>query len=176
MYDFKAFAQDLEQLASSLDSWEAMIQEGAKAMNQLLAHPELVSREIADQINQGEASGKVYQSPEHGFVIHVFTWSPGSKTPIHDHHTWGIMGIYRNSLQVIDYDMTPLEGNMIDVSPREPVIAGEGTIAYVLPPYEEIHEIENIGDDLAISIHVYGKEIDQYNIFDLKNKEIRQAK
>lgn len=34
-----------------------------------------------------------------------------------------------------------------------------GDVSVLVPPEEDIHRVENAGDDIAISLHVYGDDI-----------------
>ena len=43
---------------------------------------------------------------------------------------------------------------------------GQGGVAYLLPPYEEIHRIGNTSNKPTISLHVYGRDLDEINVFD----------
>ena len=42
----------------------------------------------------------------------------------------------------------------------------QGGVSYLLPPYEEIHWIGNTSEQPTISLHVYGRDLDQVNVFD----------
>ena len=39
--------------------------------------------------------------------------------------------------------------------------------------YQEIHKIGNNTEKDSISIHIYGRDIDEVNVFDLENNEVR---
>jgi predicted metal-dependent enzyme (double-stranded beta helix superfamily) len=41
-----------------------------------------------------------------------------------------------------------------------------GSTSYLLPPYQEIHAIGNNTDRTTVSVHVYGRDIDEVNVFD----------
>jgi predicted metal-dependent enzyme (double-stranded beta helix superfamily) len=40
----------------------------------------------------------MHKDPQGRFVIIVMTWGPGHGTPIHDHGTWGVVGMLRNGI------------------------------------------------------------------------------
>ena len=42
----------------------------------------------------------------------------------------------------------------------------KGGVSYLLPPYEEIHWIGNTSGRPTISLHVYGRDLDEINVFD----------
>ena len=39
-------------------------------------------------------------------------------------------------------------------------------MAYLLPPYDEIHRIGNTTGKPSVSLHVYGRDLDTVNVFD----------
>jgi hypothetical protein len=43
---------------------------------------------------------------------------------------------------------------------------GKGSVAYLLPPYEEIHRIGNTTGKPTVSLHIYGRDLDEINVFD----------
>jgi hypothetical protein len=93
---------------------------------------------------------------------------PGQMTPIHDHACWGVMGLVQNSLEEICYDRLD-DGKRPDYAELEQsrgTDVGQGGVAYLLPPYEEIHRIGNTSNKPTISLHVYGRDLDEVNVFD----------
>lgn len=173
MYNFRNFAADLEQIVSSAHSNMDIIRLGAGALRNLLNNNNLFSNEYINGLLDGTEDATVYHSQDNNFIIQVFTWEKNSQTPIHDHETWGIMGIYHNQLQVSEYQLveTSRPGNY-DLNETESYYADKGSVCYVLPPDEEIHKVMNPTENLSVSIHIYGKPIKEYNIYDPENDEI----
>jgi hypothetical protein len=78
------------------------------------------------------------------------------------------MGILQNSLEEVCYDRLD-DGSRPDRAELQEVRGtqvGRGTVAYLLPPYEEIHRIGNTTGKPTISLHVYGRDLDAVNVFD----------
>lgn len=110
----------------------------------------------------------LHRDPWNRFVVLALVWQPGQMTPIHDHSCWGVMGILQNSLEEVCYDRLD-DGSRADVAELEQsrgTDVGKGSVAYLLPPYEEIHRIGNTSDKPTISLHVYGRDLDEVNVFD----------
>lgn len=167
MYTFSNFAGDLENIVDTSNSYQSLIDRGIEIMRKLIANPELIDKEQLVLINEGQIDNTVYKSEKNNFIVQIFTWYPHCETPIHDHNTWGLMGIYQNGLRVAEYNFK--NNNLTET---QNYIAEQGDVCYLIPPDEEIHQISNTTDDMSISIHVYGKTIDEYNIYDLENGEI----
>ena len=99
---------------------------------------------------------------------------PGQATPVHDHSCWGVMGVLENSLEEIGYDRLD-DGSrpgFAELQPSRGSNVAQGSVAYLLPPYEEIHRIANVGDQPTVSIHVYGRDLDEVNVFDTETSKV----
>ncbi len=93
--------------------------------------------------------------PFERFSIVSFVWGPGQQTPIHDHMTWGVVGQLRGRETSTNYRRR--EDRSLYVSSVDTLEVGQ-TIAFS-PDQGDIHQVINGGDDVSISIHVYGGNI-----------------
>ena len=116
----------------------------------------------------------LHRDPKNRFVILSLVWMPGQATPIHDHACWGAMGLIQNSLQEVCYDRLDdgSDPSRAEIVQSRDSQVGRGTVAYLLPPYEEIHRIGNNTDKPTISLHVYGRELDEINVFDQATSKV----
>lgn len=91
------------------------------------------------------------------FSVVSFVWGPGQRTPIHDHLTWGIIGMLRGA--EISISMTPdPAGGPVRAGPADRL--AEGEVVAVSPMLGDVHVVENaLADRPSISIHVYGGNI-----------------
>jgi predicted metal-dependent enzyme (double-stranded beta helix superfamily) len=173
MFNFNNFAQELENIVSSADSYKSIIDASTDSMRKLLANNYLLDNTAISGFLDGSIECTVYKSEHNNFVVQVFVWEGGAGTPIHDHDTWGIMGVYQNQLKVTEYSLKSFEqSENFYLDQTQTFIADPGAVCYLIPPDEEIHQIMNPTDNLSVSIHVYGKSIDEYNIYDLENDKI----
>ena len=110
----------------------------------------------------------LHRDEQNRFVVLALVWMPGQVTPIHDHSCWGVMGLIHNMLEEVCYDRLD-DGKRPDFAELEQsrgTDVGQGGVAYLLPPFEEIHRIGNTSDKPTISLHVYGRDLDEVNVFD----------
>jgi predicted metal-dependent enzyme (double-stranded beta helix superfamily) len=105
---------------------------------------------------KGYAPGRYlcYKDPDLGFVVMFFVWGPGNGTAIHDHGTWGVEAVLKNSLKITNY--TSCEKNP---QPTDSFVAEAGSLMHNLPPERDVHKVEHHSGDYAMSLHVYGKEM-----------------
>lgn len=99
----------------------------------------------------------LHVEPDGSFSIVALVWLPGQATPIHDHVSWCVVGVRQGNEHEIVYRLVEQDG----VSWLEPAGASTnptGSVAALVPP-GDIHHVANEGDDLAVSLHVYGADI-----------------
>lgn len=91
------------------------------------------------------------------FSIVSFVWGPGQTTLIHDHTTWGLIGMLRGAEIEQHYARSADETLIEDGSPHRLVA---GSVDAVSPRMGDLHRVSNAYDDrTSISIHVYGGNI-----------------
>jgi 3-mercaptopropionate dioxygenase len=100
----------------------------------------------------------IHVAPDGGFSIVVVVWQPGQTTPIHDHVSWCVVGVYEGEEEEIGYRLYEDDGGRYLVE-HEVEVAHPGQVTTLLPPEEDIHRVTNAGTGKAISIHVYGADI-----------------
>ena len=90
---------------------------------------------------------------EAGFSILAVVWRPGQITEIHDHIVWCsfliMQGAETETLYELDGDRLLEAGTTI--SPA-------GSASAAAPP-DDIHRVHNTGDEIAITLHVYGADL-----------------
>lgn len=117
----------------------------------------------------------LHKDPQNRFMVLALVWQPGQVTPIHDHACWGVMGIVDNSLEEHCYERLD-DGSrrgFCELEQTRGTDVGKGGVAYLLPPFEEIHWIGNTTDRPTISLHVYGRDLDEVNVFDAEAGTVR---
>ena len=85
----------------------------------------------------------------------ALVWLPGQRTPIHDHVSWCVVGVYRGVEREVHYRLTERD----ELVPVGAVDARAGHVEALVPPASNIHRVEAVGDEKTISIHVYGADI-----------------
>jgi len=101
----------------------------------------------------------LHVADDRSFSVVGLVWYPGQLTPIHDHVTWCVVGVLEGEESQTRYHlMADAGGRYLAVSGNE--IAPRGHCSSLVPPEENIHKVMNAGDACAISIHVYGADIE----------------
>ena len=139
-------------------SWQQTADRVAAALRASLAKhglpgPGLLSPEQLAGDPGGYQSYLVHAEPDGSFSIMVMVWLPGQQTSVHDHLAWCVTAV----LQGTEYEeVYANRGDHLEVVGRNanPV----GTVSGFAPP-GDIHRVTNIGDAVAVSLHVYGTDI-----------------
>jgi predicted metal-dependent enzyme (double-stranded beta helix superfamily) len=109
----------------------------------------------------------LYRDPELGFTALVMTWGPGQRTPLHDHAgIWCVEGVLEGEMEVCRYELLdePGEG-VFHFAARGTLPAHAGSAGALIPPLEH-HVLTNPSDRMALTLHVYGGEMDHCTVFE----------
>jgi predicted metal-dependent enzyme (double-stranded beta helix superfamily) len=98
----------------------------------------------------------LYRDPAVRFCVVSFVWGPGQSTPVHDHCTWGLIGVLIGAESITRFGVGP--DGLVQEGPEERRTRGE--VDAVSPRIGDIHRVANaVADASSISIHVYGGDI-----------------
>lgn len=120
---------------------------------QLRAHlpgPDVLSDEARLGSPDGYRSHTLHVEPDGSFSVIAVVWRPGQLTRIHDHLTWCVVGV----IQGVEHeDVYDVDLNLVGSS--------DGMVGDVngFAPPGDIHRVHNIGDEVGISIHIYGTDV-----------------
>jgi predicted metal-dependent enzyme (double-stranded beta helix superfamily) len=95
--------------------------------------------------------------PDKRFSVVSFVWGPGQGTPIHNHLTWGLVGVLRG--RELSQRYRTVEGEApVPVGAIQ--TAGPGEISSVTSEFADAHRVWNgLAHETTISIHLYGGDI-----------------
>jgi 3-mercaptopropionate dioxygenase len=102
----------------------------------------------------------LYVSPDRRLSIVSLVWLPGQRTPIHDHVSWCIVGVYEGRELETRYRAVERDGKRW-LEETGSVEARPGHVEVIVPSEEDIHAVTAVGDEPTISIHVYGADLAQ---------------
>ncbi|MEZ4520561.1 MAG: cysteine dioxygenase family protein [Thermomicrobiales bacterium] len=100
----------------------------------------------------------LHVEPGGSFSIVSLCWLPGQETPIHDHVSWCVVGVHQGLELETNYRLAVDADGEETLAETEILSCTPGMTEALTPP-GDIHKVSNAGDDLAISIHIYGADI-----------------
>ncbi len=147
------FIQGMTRLADAQAGLDRWFSEGRDLLAGLVRNDDWLPAAFAEP-------GPTYRQyllhcdPLERFSVVSFVWGPGQRTPVHNHMTWGLVGMLRG------------EEISTDMKPGAPMLSGQvdhlraGEVICVEPGADDIHVVENaFADRTSISIHAYGANI-----------------
>ena len=102
----------------------------------------------------------LYRAEDSSLCLFSLVIPPRSRTPVHDHLAWGLVGIYRGQQDETIYrrlDDGSEEGTArLEIQTQQRLSAGE--FYALLPPQDDIHYVETVSDVPSISIHLLAND------------------
>lgn len=100
----------------------------------------------------------VWVEPDGTFSIASGVWNVGQTTPVHDHGTWGVIGIYQGVEHEVSFKPTNIgrdvrfrETGARDVAERQVIVCCTSD--------QDIHRVSCGSGVPCVGIHVYGADI-----------------
>jgi 3-mercaptopropionate dioxygenase len=151
---FTAFAADLEGLADAPRAigerlGALLAQDGWLAPEHRKAHPDHYRQHL------------LHVSADRRLSIVALVWLPGQRTPIHDHVSWCVVGVYEGRERETRYRAVESAGRR-HLEAVGSIEALPGHVEVIVPSAEaDIHAVTAVGAKPTISIHVYGADIER---------------
>ena len=98
-------------------------------------------------------------SPSRRFSLLSLVWLPGQVTTIHDHICWCVVGVLQGVEREQRFSLRAEANGARWLAPLTEETLTLGNVSVLVPPDENIHRVANAGEQLAISLHVYGADI-----------------
>ena len=118
------------------------------------------------------ARNLIFAGDDDCLSLFTLVWAPGQWTPIHDHGTWGVVGVVEGVLEEQsfvrvdrDADEHPDEG--IELLRGGLVLLPPGAVATFVPNPDHIHVTgvpANRGP--VLSLHLYGRFLNAFHVYD----------
>jgi predicted metal-dependent enzyme (double-stranded beta helix superfamily) len=86
----------------------------------------------------------------------ICVWMPGMVTPIHDHGSWGVIGVMEGRETTATYKRG--DSTCRSLVPTTEFVCNEGDTTSFLPG-DDIHQVQNEGPTKAVSLHLYGVDL-----------------
>ena len=117
------------------------------------------------------ARNAVHLSPDGSFSLFALVWRPGQWTPVHDHGTWGVVGVVDGVLAERGYQRTDGDddrGEGIVLERGGMVMLPPGAVTSFVPNPDHIHMTGVDADaEPCLSLHLYGRVLSDFHIYDV---------
>lgn len=119
----------------------------------------------------GYTRNLIFQAPDDSLSLYALVWLPGQWTPVHDHGSWGVVGVVEGVLEERSYvRLSPDRGadEGIELARGGIVLLPHGAVTSFVPNPDHIH-ITGVPADRprAVSLHLYGRTMNDFNLYDV---------
>jgi 3-mercaptopropionate dioxygenase len=135
--------------------WKETAQCVARELDRHLPTPDVLTNEQRVGDPRGYRSYPLHIEPDGTFSVVALVWRPGQVTPIHDHVTWCVFAVIQGMEHEELYEFDEERDCLVEAGTKT---NDAGDVSGFAPP-GDIHRVRNVGDDTAISIHVYGTDV-----------------
>lgn len=150
------FVHVVEQVLSAQRPESELMELVVPAMARLIARDDWLPQSMARPDARYYRQYLLHRDASARFSVVSFVWGPAQATPVHDHLTWGVIGMLRGGEFTQRFSRGP-SGQLVQGT-EERLLAGD--VACVSPRIGDIHRVRNAFDDqVSISIHAYGADI-----------------
>src|SRR6478672_1455880 len=157
-YSLETFIADLDQITAVETSQDKIIAAAKPLLQRLVSQPDCLDPKYKNRGATAYGRYMLHRAPR--FNISSVVWGPGDNAKAHNHDTWGLVGVVENEIQEtrfrrLDDGSKPGYGKL-EVKAVQKNSAGR--VSCLVPPNDDIHEMNNVSDRNTVEIHVYGKD------------------
>jgi predicted metal-dependent enzyme (double-stranded beta helix superfamily) len=163
--EIRALIAETERLVRDVADDAARVKQLRPAFARLLAAegwlPDAYAQpDLKSGMGGGIGQYALYRADDGSLCLYYLLIPPRSRTPVHDHLAWGLVGLYRGEQDETVYqrvDDGTVEGTArLEVLQQQRLRAGE--FYALLPPHGDIHYVETVSDAPSVSIHLLAND------------------
>jgi predicted metal-dependent enzyme (double-stranded beta helix superfamily) len=146
---------------------ESALRRAAPFLARLVEDPDFVESQILPLLEEARDRDDWYVARRHEdengtYSLQVFVWPPGTGTKVHDHSSWGayccaVGSVLEERYERLDDGSVPGHARLKKVWQLS--WSPEYGASTVQPADGGIHRVGNLGDEVAISVHLYGPRL-----------------
>jgi predicted metal-dependent enzyme (double-stranded beta helix superfamily) len=127
----------------------------------------------------GYTRNLIYEAPDESLSLYSLVWLPGQWTPVHDHGSWGVVGVIEGVLEERNYvRLSPDRGADEDIALVRGgvILLGRGAVTSFIPNPDHIH-VTGVPPERsrAVSLHLYGRMMSTFNTYDVAARTRRRV-
>jgi len=113
----------------------------------------------------------IHVAPDGSLSLFALVWTPGQWTPVHDHGSWGVVGVVEGVLEERNYmsvDGEIRSDSGIRLKRGGTILLGHGSVTSFVPNPDHIHMTGVPATRPAVlSLHLYGRNMNSFHIYDV---------
>jgi 3-mercaptopropionate dioxygenase len=117
------------------------------------------------------ARNLVFDAGDGSLSLYTLVWLPGQWTPVHDHGSWGVVGVIEGMLEERNYVRLSADRGRddgIELARGGVILLGRGAVTSFVPNPDHIH-VTGVPRERsrAVSLHLYGRMMNSFNTYDV---------
>jgi len=174
-YSLQSFIRDLDDITRNQNSPATIVAVAKPLLAKLVQRPDCVEPRFKKRGVTEYGRYMLHRAPR--FNITAVVWGPGDGAKAHNHDTWGLVGVVENEIQETRFrrldDGSKAEYAKLEV--KDVLKNCAGMVSCLVPPDDDIHEMNNISARNTVEIHVYGKDLAEMPRlrFDITNNSVK---
>jgi 3-mercaptopropionate dioxygenase len=158
-YTLQNLIQDVDRIVRGYPSESEVLLHLRPALEKLVGSPGSVPAKAFTPRKDRFAMNLLRMPEDEAYSIIGGVWHPGQTTPIHDHLTWALIGVYEGEerealFRRTDDGSNPRIARIQQVSER---VNKKGHVTVL--GHSGIHRVDNISIKPTTSVHIYGRDI-----------------
>ena len=153
------FIRDVKQILAADSNQGTDLEQVAERMRKLVADPIIRNwqEEPTGNVHEGQQSEPLYQD-ESGLTLMHARFGPEAMTPIHNHNSWAIVGVYRgrDRYQIWRRSDAGSGAGHAQVELIEERVLEPGDVAIVPAPPQDIHAQQGFAGEVAYELVLFG--------------------
>lgn len=154
-YRLYRFLTELEDVLNGVEDESIRLPEIRMLVRRLLVNSYWVQNQYLDTSSHGTSVLSLYDELGFPLTIQTVTFLPGTKSNIHNHGTWGIVGILKGQEKNTIWKRNPSEELQGRVEQTGELMLFPGDIISFTP--DAIHCVEAVGDEPTVTFNLYGE-------------------
>lgn len=159
-YTLEQYVQDLRAITAQETDPEKITERVEPLAKKFAREPSWMRPEYREcDEEQGFGVHLLHEEPNHDLAVFLISWLPNRGTTPHNHKTWAVVVGIEGQEQEVNYDRLDDGGKpgyaALQRAGAQVMSAGE--VARCYP--EHIHSVWNVGKDISMSLHTYGRHI-----------------
>jgi predicted metal-dependent enzyme (double-stranded beta helix superfamily) len=160
VYNVGQYVDDLRSIVGQETDQQNIVERVRPLAMKLAGTPDWVKEEFWKcNEEQGFGVHLLHEEENHDIAVFAISWLPDRGTLAHNHKTWAVVvGMHGQEQEVewqrLDDAKKPGYAKLERVGAR---VMTAGDVSTCMP--DDIHTVWNVGDDVSMSLHTYGRHI-----------------
>lgn len=121
----------------------------------------------------------IHDAADGSLSLYSIVWQPGQWTPVHDHGSWGVVGVVEGVLEERSWvRLSPDRGadEGIELVRGGVILLAPGAVTSFVPNPDHIHVTGvPVERSRAVSLHLYGRMMNDFNTYDVASGTRRRV-